>query len=324
MTSNPTQTASRDVQQQEPDEAGSPGGSSHTETPPGSSTEQEGKHQELRSEPQAGDTLESVPSDGRINPPEAHIENEEGSDSTPDSVREKVFQEQVDSFSSVSPEEDSQRDIADEPGNDQQNPDVWSEVRGKRDEPGVAGTTEPPGSSSLESDISDTLEDTKSSTRESESVSDDVGVKGEAEEYHTKQGELLEQRMLLIQQQRAEHQRRQQQLQQRQQQQQLENKDHDIDRQVQSPRDESGEGQATDNVPAGEGNDQQHNYGESLDVDRDAVESTDETHEDRGEHSPKVDEITEGIPYSWKLSRVKTFANFVVLPPSAKVLSTKF
>ena len=27
------------------------------------------------------------------------------------------------------------------------------------------------------------------------------------------------------------------------------------------------------------------------------------------------------IPYSWKLLRVKTFTNFAVLPPSAKVLS---
>ena len=252
----------------------------------------------MGSEPQTGDTLESVPSDGRINPPEAHIENEVGGDSTPDSVREKVFLEQVDSTSTGSPEEDSQRDIADEPGNDRQNPDMWSEVRSKRNEPGVAGTTEPPGSSSLESDISDILGDTESSTRESESVSDDVGVKGEAEEYHTKQGELLEQRMLLMQQQRAEHQQRQQRLHQRQQQQQQqqENEDRDIDRQMQSPRDESGAGQATDDLPAGEGNDRQHSYGESSDVDRDAVESTDETHEDRGGHSPVVDEMTEGIP----------------------------
>ena len=30
------------------------------------------------------------------------------------------------------------------------------------------------------------------------------------------------------------------------------------------------------------------------------------------------------IPYSWKLSQVKTFANFAVLPASAKVLSTNF
>ena len=31
-----------------------------------------------------------------------------------------------------------------------------------------------------------------------------------------------------------------------------------------------------------------------------------------------------GLPYSRKLSRVKTFANFVVLPASAKVLSANF
>ena len=289
------QAATRDVQRQE-DEAGSPGGSSRTETIPGSSTEQEDKYRELSSEPQARETLESVASDGRIDP---HIESEEDDESTPDSVREKVFLEQADSIGTGSPEEDSQRDIPDKPGSDKQSSDAGSKVQSEGNGPGVAGSTEPQGGSSSESDISNTVGDTESSTRESESVSDDVGVKGEAEEYHTKQGELLEQRMLLMQQQRSEHQEIQRRLQQRQQQQQQqqqqqENEDHDTERQVQPPMAESGEGQTTDDLPTGS---QQHSYGESSDVDRDALESTDETHGDEGGHSPVVDEMTEGIQY---------------------------
>jgi TPR repeat protein len=215
--------------------------------------------------------IESVPSDGGTNVPEALIENENGnSEPDSDSVGEDV-PEQTDSVDTGLTEEDSQR------GNVQQDSSYAV--------PDMAESTEPQDGSPLESDDSDTPGGAESSTRESES--DDVGVKGEAEQYRTKQVELLEQRTLLLQQQRAQHRQQQR----HEQQDTRESEDHETDRLVQPRESEGEEGQATtdDLLRAGE---TQQSSGEGADVGRDANY---ETRDDQSGDSPVAGKVKDDV-----------------------------
>lgn len=221
--------------------------------------------------------IESVPSDGGTNVPEALIENENGnSEPDSDSVGEDV-PEQTDSVGAGLTEEDSQR------GNVQQDSSYAV--------PDMAESTEPQDGSPLESDDSDTPGGAESSTRESES--DDVGVKGEAEQYHTKQGELLEQRTLLLQQQRAQHRQQQR----HEQQDTRESEDHETDRLVQPRESEGEEGQATtdDLLHVGE---TQQSSGEGADVGRDANY---ETRDDQSGDSPVAGKVKDGTLYYYSV-----------------------